>query len=460
MTRTGRRSQRQPLALALMIHLLWCAPALAVSDEEIFRDFPFNLTNPGARALGVGGAFISLADDSTAAQANPAGLMNLRRPELFAELRAQNYDSSLTAASGTLSNVFFQGDLSAGAVSNPSSTLSPSFISYVYPFKRVALGVSRLESLNIQTRTLNSFAIDGQEAIIDSDVSGEPSIIGYQPVDYELTAAADVDAKVVQYNLALAVQAHRTFFLGATAVYGTADVNGRVDNLFVDRTSLPAEPFAFPTLDYSTRIDDSDSDWAYNAGLLWRPIDLMSIGMVYRKGLRFVLEEQIPEQGVRAREAQDLFGASFDNVLHSPDSYGAGLSFRPAEPWTILVDWVRMEYSDLMEGYIGGLNRISFPSDRAQFTVDDGDEYHLGVERMFLAGTTPWALRFGAWSDPDHRIRATNEVGLMQVFPAGERVTHYTLGFGLTVKQSIQLDFAGDYSETSTALVVSSIFRF
>jgi long-subunit fatty acid transport protein len=446
--------------LAVVIALLGSVPALSVSDEEIFRNFPFNLTNPGARALGVGGAFISLADDSTAAQANPAGLMNLRRPELFAELRAQNYDSSLTAAVGSLDGNFFRGELSAGAVSNPSSTLSPSFISYVYPLKRVALGISRLESLNIQTRTLTSFAITGQEAIIAPDVDGEPTIIGYQPVNYELTAAADVDAKVVQYNLALAVQAHRTFFLGATAVYGTADVSGRVDNLFIDRTSQPSEPFAFPTLDYSTRIDDSDSNWAYNAGLLWRPIELMSIGIVYRKGLQFVLEEQIPEQGVRAREAQNLFGTSFENVLHSPDSYGAGISFRPAEPWTILIDWVHMEYSDLMDGYISGLNRISFPSDRAEFTVDDGDEYHLGVERIFLAGTTPWALRFGAWSDPDHRIRATNDAGLMQVFPAGETLTHYTLGFGLTVKQSIQLDFAGDYSERSTAFVVSSIFGF
>ena len=38
----------------------------------------FNLQNPGARAMGIGGAFISLADDSTAAQANPAGLTQLR----------------------------------------------------------------------------------------------------------------------------------------------------------------------------------------------------------------------------------------------------------------------------------------------------------------------------------------------------------------------------------------------
>src|SRR5215813_6736770 len=61
--------------------------ALALTDEENFRDFRFNLINPGARSLALGGAFISLADDATAAQANPAGLSYLLQQEYFVELR-------------------------------------------------------------------------------------------------------------------------------------------------------------------------------------------------------------------------------------------------------------------------------------------------------------------------------------------------------------------------------------
>lgn len=449
--------------LTLAIALVVASPALAVSDEEIFRDFPFNLINPGARALGVGGAFISQSDDSTAAQSNPAGLMNLRRPELFAELRAMQIDDSGVLVSTSIDNPYFQGDISAGANSEPSGSFDPTFISYVYPFDRVALGFSRLESLHIQTRTLNSFAIAGLEAIINTEEVGAgavPDIVDYQQVDYELTADADVDARITQYNVALAAELHRRFSIGVTAVVGRADIDGRVDNLFVDQTAGLGDPFSEPTQDYSTRINDADSDLAFNAGLQWRPTDWMSIGAVYRQGLRFVLEEEILSTGVRATQAQELYGESFDNVLHVPDSYGLGLSFRPAEPWTILIDAVRMEFSDLMDGYIGGLNRISFPSDRAEFTVDDGNEYHLGVERILLAGTTPFALRFGAWSDPDHRIRAASEAGLMEVFPAGERVTHYTAGFGVTIKQSIQLDFAADVSDVNSTFVASSIYRF
>ena len=458
MKRSDLYSRRPRLALILMAALTTSSAALAISDEEIFRDFPFNLTNPGARALGIGGAFISLADDSTAAQTNPAGLVTLRRPELFAELRARGYDTSTTAVSATLTGQFFQGDVTASAVSVPEGDFSPSFLSYVMPFKNVALGFSRLESLNAQSRTLNSFAINGTEAIVNVDpLTGDPVITGFQPVDFELTADADADATIVQYNVALAFELHRRFSLGLTGVVGTAQVDGRVDNMFRD---LAGGVFIQPTLDYSTRIDDSDTDLTYNLGLLWHPANWANIGAVYRKGPRYVLVEEVGDVGVRAKEAQDIFGSTFDNIIHTPDSYGLGLSFRPAEPWTLLIDVVRMEYSDLMDGYVGGLNRISFPSDRAEFTVDDGNEYHVGLEKMFLNGTTPVAMRFGAWSDPDHRIRAARGSELLEVFPEGERVTHYTAGFGMTLKQAIQIDFAADVSSVNSSFVFSTIYRF
>jgi len=444
-----------------LVLLLLATPAIeAGSDEEIFRDFPFNFTNPGARALGVGGAFISLADDSTAAQANPAGLVVLRRPEFFAEFNAQSHDTSEVQVSATINTLFFQGDLAASATSTPRTGLNPTFLSYVLPLKKVSLGFSRYETLNVQTRTSNSFSIIGIEAIVAIDpMSGDATVIGTQPVDFELTSEADLDARVVQYNFAAAFELHRKFSIGLTGVLGTADLDGGADNLF--RDSVGGGNFPVLTLDYATRINDTDTDFVYNVGMLWRPAGWMNIGAVYRKGLRFELQERVLDEGVRAVEARDLYGQSFDNILHIPDSYGLGLSFRPADPWTILIDVVRLEYSDLMDGFLTGLNRITFPETRLDFVVDDGTEVHLGVEKIFLTGTTPVAIRFGAWSDPDHRIRAeqaTNE--FVAVFPAGDRVTHYTAGFGMTLKQSIQLDFATDVSSVDTTAVFSTIFRF
>ncbi|MFN2441641.1 MAG: hypothetical protein ABR517_03050, partial [Thermoanaerobaculia bacterium] len=44
------------------------------TDLEALAGLTFNFRNPGARSLAMGGAFLGLADDATAAEANPAGL--------------------------------------------------------------------------------------------------------------------------------------------------------------------------------------------------------------------------------------------------------------------------------------------------------------------------------------------------------------------------------------------------
>ncbi|HVD78767.1 MAG TPA: hypothetical protein VNH43_14215, partial [Vicinamibacteria bacterium] len=62
------------------------------SIEETEKDF-LGLTSlalgSGARAFGMGGAFLARADDATAASWNPAGLSYLRRPE-FTVVGARN----------------------------------------------------------------------------------------------------------------------------------------------------------------------------------------------------------------------------------------------------------------------------------------------------------------------------------------------------------------------------------
>ncbi len=58
----------------------------------------FSLSPPGARSLAMGGAFLGLADDATAAYTNPAGLTNLAigGAEVAVELRGTQFSSSFT----------------------------------------------------------------------------------------------------------------------------------------------------------------------------------------------------------------------------------------------------------------------------------------------------------------------------------------------------------------------------
>src|SRR6187431_987463 len=78
--------------------------ALPVAAQDVAtRSLPsiqFNFGNPGARSLGMGGAFLGLADDASAAEANPAGLTILRKAEISIEGR--NYlEQQVFTTSGT-----------------------------------------------------------------------------------------------------------------------------------------------------------------------------------------------------------------------------------------------------------------------------------------------------------------------------------------------------------------------
>jgi long-subunit fatty acid transport protein len=95
------------------------------AQERIEIPSSFNPVGSGARAMGMGGSFISIADDATAASWNPAGLIQLRKPEIAVVFSAtelnEDLDFSLASeASGKQSSS--STDLNYFAVSVPCSS--------------------------------------------------------------------------------------------------------------------------------------------------------------------------------------------------------------------------------------------------------------------------------------------------------------------------------------------------
>src|SRR4051812_39096869 len=119
---------RKALFLLVAVVLL-AVPAWAQNtDIESLSGLQFNFGNPGARSLGMGGAFLGLADDATAAEANPAGLTILRKPEFSIEGR--NYlEEQVLTTSGTFP------DLERTGFSHFSDRVQVSFASAVIPVK-------------------------------------------------------------------------------------------------------------------------------------------------------------------------------------------------------------------------------------------------------------------------------------------------------------------------------------
>jgi hypothetical protein len=59
-----------------------CSIVLGQIQQTVEISSSPNPVGSGARALGMGGAFIGVADDATAASWNPAGLIQLETPEM------------------------------------------------------------------------------------------------------------------------------------------------------------------------------------------------------------------------------------------------------------------------------------------------------------------------------------------------------------------------------------------
>src|SRR5262245_22487638 len=110
-------------------------PASAQTDEDHFQTFPFNFSNPGARSSAMGGAFIGVADDASAAVTNPAGLTSLTRKQVYLEYK------SLEAPVGqmSLSNSLVAG---FGTLDGPRTNL-PGFINFATPINdKITVAVS------------------------------------------------------------------------------------------------------------------------------------------------------------------------------------------------------------------------------------------------------------------------------------------------------------------------------
>src|SRR6059058_6562670 len=117
-------------ALGPMILTFLGAASLFAADltNPFQQQLQFNFGNPGARSLGMGGAFLGRADDASAAEANPAGLTILRKPEI--SLEGRNYlEQQLFTTSGTFP------DLKRTAFTHYSRRAELTFGSFVYPVK-------------------------------------------------------------------------------------------------------------------------------------------------------------------------------------------------------------------------------------------------------------------------------------------------------------------------------------
>src|SRR5574340_865677 len=90
---------RTPALVFLVLAPLALAPrALGQLESPLLSKIQLNLVNPGGKSLAMGGAFVALADDATAALANPAGLTQLTAWQVGGSGKAFRFEPELQRA--------------------------------------------------------------------------------------------------------------------------------------------------------------------------------------------------------------------------------------------------------------------------------------------------------------------------------------------------------------------------
>ncbi len=438
--------------------LLAAGAAGAQTNDEVITGTQFNFSTPGARSLGMGGAFLAVADDATAAFTNPAGLTQLGRSEGSIEGRTWSFTSRFTERghspetelTGIGTDVV--SGLEAGEIEERTEGLS--FLSAVWVRRRFSFAIYRHQLADFRA------AIDSQGAYVGRRES--PNRLAPARSQLELGIASFGFATGYRlserWSVGLGVARSDFDLESMTRRYARAERTG--DPLADSLTGQffgPADFREENVANYQQQEGDDD-DWAWTAGVMWRPSTQWSVGAVARHGPVFDFAATFtdgpasPNPGVVDPEH------SGPARFHVPDAYGLGVAWRPVETIVVSCDWMRVRYSEMTSELRNVLRAVV--GDRRNFEASDADELHLGGELQVLEVRWPVSLRAGLFYDPEHRIRYTgaNET-LRARFRSGEDETHYALGAGVVVGRA-QFDLAADLAKSTETVSLSMVARF
>jgi len=390
------------LLLVLSVGLAHClAPRVAwPTVVETTLTFTPEPVGSGARALGQS-AFIAVADDATAASWNPAGLIQLEKPE-----------ACLVGAWGIAANDPSSQGSYASAHGEDWSEGQVNFMSYVQP-----LSVKTADAvLSINYHQVYSF---------QGSFSGE-SI----PGDFVRTVRGESTGAIAAYSLAggLSLRSHPEVTVGAS-------FNWYAQSLLYDYAWRGESTASFfylsELLGWSTATETFDDFEGYNftLGLLWdlyeREANLLTLGFVCHTP--FTAEVHREAHSVRS---DGLFIPLADDRMEItfPLSLGVGANYRFSDSLSTAIDVQWTDWSEFKWEYADGA--LAPPIE------DDTVAVRLGFERLWFSEPSRdsvYALRGGVFYESRPALD-----GAVPVYG-------FSLGIGWTLKDRFSLDFAYQY---------------
>ncbi len=403
---------------AACLIIIWATISSAQTDpaDIQFTSSP-NPVGSGARALGVGGAFIALADDATAASWNPGALVQLGSYEMSLVINGIHRIEE---------NRFDPPELDGSTLSigNDKESVSLEDINYAsiaIPFN-VAKYYHMVVSLNYQH--LYDFSRDwdfpGTGRIVNPNDSDEVLSLA-QYVEYRQKGALSA------LGLAYAIQPcprFPEFSVGFTLNLWHEKMNSKwEENLrYVGLLKMTGPDFEFPikSVRYEKRDKYSFNGFNANIGMLWDKNDVFKDGDQIKAGavFKFPFRAHITHESITADDGYEGPKETTKEKLDMPMSYGLGLAYRFPDDWFknrrylsdvwISADLYRTHWEDFIlidsDGY--EISPVTYESPR-ESGVDTTLQFRSGVEFRFDPKKTEYivsdyilSLRAGMFYDP------------------------------------------------------------
>jgi long-subunit fatty acid transport protein len=401
-------------------------------NTENMQGMQFNFSTPGARSLGMGGAFIGRADDATAAFANPAGLTGLFAPEISFEYRQTDFTTPHSVSGAHPNITTSEADSDIGNL---------SYISYV----KADPGSDWVFSL---------FA----HQLMDFETSFQGEAITNVGLGTAFPTDNFLEIDISSYGLSTAYRVSDKVSVGGSLIFYDFSKNGSTTRFGLD-DNLARTSVVQNVQDQS----GDDSATGVTLGAIFALSDRANLGLVYRS---------MPKFDALSR-ALDSSGVEFANQPYDfevPDVFGVGLSFQASDNLTINFDVNKVSYGDLTSPVFDAFGNAPGTEQgdaAATVAIDDGTEFHLGLEYTILKPSgTSIALRAGAWQDPAHTVEFQGSATTGQdrfhdaMFRGSDDETHISAGIGFIFGTKGQIDIAADFSELQDTISVSGVFRF
>ena len=359
--------------LVILIVAFFVSSIQADYDSESLQGWIRSTPNPvgsGARALGMGGSFIAVADDATAASWNPAALIILKRPEISFVIShdqgERTYDTS--AISGSID------DLS-------TEQFRLNYLSLAFPFNLF----SRLMVFSLNYQHLYAFSYEEQSQWSQYD----PGVL-----DLEYDLHIKQRGALAPFSPALAIQVIPSLSLGITANIWS---NRLSTNEWENMSTINGEGIAIgdPIRSFGQLYQRYEfSGFNLHCGFLWQINRSFKIGGVIKTPFHAHVDHTLQYVRLSENLADSNDSEYFQYSYHGrsrikmPVSYGLGAALGLLDNYLLLsLDIYRTDWDDYKLEHEANMKPTT--------------QIRLGAEYLLYKNGRLIPLRSGIFYDPE-----------------------------------------------------------